>query len=173
MSTVFLKEGSKAFRREVCFLAHLSPHLFLLWLGKNLLLQSDTCTEALSRLNIRMYNRAESALSCHSEGMKKFYTHTSLDLFPCPSCKCSSLITHSFRVFSADSASIKSLSFLYYAPLSPLPVTTAIRFAPLTSPQIYFTSSTAFSKELWLFVIEECLIHFKSTNICLIFWARF
>lgn len=121
----------------------------------------------------RMYNRAESALSCHAEGMKKFYTHTSLDLFPCPSCKCSSLITHSFRVFSADSASIKSLSFLYYAPLSPLPVTTAIRFAPLTSPQIYFTSSTAFSKELWLFVIEECLIHFKSTNICLIFWARF
>lgn len=133
MSTVFLKEGLKAFRREVCFLAHLSPHLFLLRPGKNVLLQSDTCKEALSRLNIRTYSRAESAVSCHPEGMK-FYTHTSLDSFPCPSCKCSSLITQTFPVLSADSASIKSLSFLYYAPLSPLPVTVAIRFAPLTSP---------------------------------------
>lgn len=109
MYTVLLKPNLKACRRDVCFPAHLSPQLILLWPRKNLLLLSTLGREALSLLN--MHNRVESTLSSHWRHATSVPMHTciSLDLFPCRSCKCSSLILYSFTVFSADSASIISL----------------------------------------------------------------
>lgn len=67
----FFKENLKVFRRKVCFLAHLNPHLFIFWPGNNLLLLSDTCKEALSLLNIPTEGRVNSALSFweHSEAL--------------------------------------------------------------------------------------------------------
>lgn len=120
--TVFLKENVKAFGKDVCFPVYLSPHLILFWPGKNLVPMSNTSKEAL--VYWTCLPRAESTLSYYSECTQNVHIHLHvlvLDLFPCPSCKCS-LIKHSFTVFSADSAPIMSFSFLcYLRPFTPPP----------------------------------------------------
>lgn len=99
------------------------------------------------------------------------HTHMSLHLFPCPSCQCSSFILYSFTVFFADSASIISLSCLrspsFYPP-------SHYRYCICTQCIFYKYPLDVHSFK-WGTVgfSEQCVMHFKSTNICLIFWFRF